>query len=201
MNLNHSQATPSPLAPYPSISIFSTVLSHATSPVPLSSRVLLDLCRNVARDLDYVTRLREDIQPTLDMCPAYHAEWVDEVRRAASQALYLVNQHIESKMPQKDAVSLLKGNASDLQSKVMSVVTPSKKDTDGISSLRANLSAAHASLLSAMGMMQQLGLQSGDLLPSRMQLQRFRTLSSGSEGQGMNPSTAGVLSSETSTLT
>lgn len=200
MDLNHSQPTPSPLASYPSIAIFLTLLSHTAGTVPLSARVLLELCRNVARDLDYVARLREDVQPTLDMCPAHHAEWIDGARKAASQALYLVNQHIESKIPRKEAMSLLKGNAGDMLSKVASVVSPSKKDTEGISSLRANLSAAHASLMAAAGLMQQLGLRSGDLLPRRTQPQRFRTSSAGSEEQGTSLSATGVLTSETSTL-
>lgn len=200
MNLNHPQPAPSPLAPYPSISIFSTLLSHTTGTVPLSARVLIELCRNIARDLDYVARLREDVQLTLDMCPAHHAEWIDGARKAASQALYLVNQHIESKIPRKEATALLKGNANDMLSKVASVVNPGKKDAEGISSLRANLSTAHASLMAAAGLMQQLGLRSGDLLPMTTQLQRSRTSSAGSEEQGTSLSAAGVLMSETSTL-
>lgn len=200
MDISHSQPTPSPLVPYPSISIFSTLLSHTTGTMPLSCRALLELCRNVARDLEYVARLREEVQLTLDMCPAHHAEWIDGARKAGSQALYLVNQHIESKIPRKEAMSLLKGNPSELLSKFAGVVNPGKKDTEAVPSLRANLSASHASLMAAAGLMQQLGLRSGSLLPKSTQLQRFRTLSSGSEEQGTSLSTTGVLSSDASTL-
>lgn len=200
MDLNRSQSTSTTLAPYPSISVFSLLLSNSTATVPLSARALIDICRTVARDLNYVARLREEVQLTLDTCPSHHAEWIDEARRTASQALYLVNQHIESKIPHKDGASLLRGNASDLQAKVMSVVTPSKKDTECLSSLRTNLTAAHTSLMTAAGLMQQLALRSGDLLPNMTQLQRFRTLSSGSEGPGTNLGAASMLASDTSTL-
>lgn len=200
MDLNQSQPPSLHLAPYPSISVFSTLLSGSPSTTPLSARVLLELCRNVARDLAYVTRLREDIQLSLDVGPAYHAEWIDEVRRAASQALYLVNQHIESKVPVTQAQHLLKGNANDLHSKIASVISPSKKDTECISSLRADLSAAHMSLMGAAGFMQQIALREGDQTPDRTQLQIFRNLSSGSEGQATSRNAAGVITSETSTL-
>lgn len=196
MDLNRSQSTSTTLAPYPSISNFSLLLSNSKATVPLSARALIGVCRTVARDLNYVARLREEVQLTLDTCPSHHAEWIDEARRAASQALYLVNQHIESKIPQKEVT----GNASDLQAKIMSVVTPSKKDTECLSSLRTNLTAAHTSLMTAAGLMQQLALRSGDLLPNTTQLQRFRTLSSGSEGPGTNLGAASMLASETSTL-
>lgn len=200
MDLNHSQFVTQTLDPYPSISIFSLLLSNSTATVPLSARALLDICRTVARDLKYVARLREEAQHTLDMCPAHHAEWIDEARRSASQALYLVNQHIESKIPQKEGMALLRGNMSDLQAKVISVVTPNKKDTECVSSLRTNLTAAHTSLMTAAGLMQELAIRSGDLLPDTTQLRRFRTLSSGSEGQGTNRGAVSMLGSETSTL-
>lgn len=199
MDPNQSQPSSLHLGPYPSISLLSALLSHSAATTPQSAKTLLNICRNVERDLDYVTRLQEEVQLTLNTYPAYHADWIDEVRRAASEALHLVNKHIESKMPGTQPLSLLKGSASELQTKIANVVTPSKKDTEGINNLRADLSLAHASLMGVAGFMQQIALRQGDLTLDRTQLHRFRTLSSGSEGQDTSQSVAVVTPRETST--
>lgn len=175
------------LSNYPSIKAFSKLVGLTTKSnnVPLSAQILLDLCRNVARDLTYVSRLHEDAQRTLNACPAYHAQWTDEVRIAAAQALYRANRHIESKLPDTEALYQLtcKGKPSELQSKVLSVVTASKKDTEDIGGLLAHLSATHASLMGVVGLMQQLAFRSGDLLPDAVKLESFRSLSVESLGR------------------
>lgn len=163
MNLNQPLSSQG-LSAYPSIDAFSKLVSHSIT-TPLSAKILLDPCRNVARDLTYVSRLQEDAQLALNGCPAYHAQWIYEVRTAASEALYLANKHIESKLPGTQALHQLKGNQSDLQSKIARVVAVSKKDTEGIASLREHLSAAHASLMGVAGFMHQLAFRNGELIP------------------------------------
>jgi hypothetical protein len=183
--MNHSLSSQT-LSSYPSIDTFSKLVSNSPSIAPLSATILLDLCRNVARDLTYVSRLQEDVQSTLKVCPAYHTQWIDEVRRAASEALVHADTHISAKIPQEQALSLLNGSSRELKSKIVSVIRVGKKDKEGIASLRERLSTAHGSLMGAAGLMQQLALRSGDLLPNREQIQCFKPLSLESLGQAAN---------------
>lgn len=175
------------LSTYPSIKAFSKIVALVakSTTVPLSAQILLDLCRNVARDLAYVSRLQEDVQHNLNACPAYHAEWTYEVRTATSEALYRANKHIESKLPDTEALYQLtcKGKHSELQSKVASVVTVNKKDTEDIGSLLQQLSTTHASLMGVVGLMQKLAFRSGELLPDAMKLEGFKSMSLESLGQ------------------
>lgn len=193
MSVNDHQPLSSQiLAGYPSIDNFSKLVALSPATAPLSARVLLNLCRNVARDLSYVARLQEDVQATLNDSPAYHAKWIAEVRIAAAEALGHVNKHIESKMPRQH-LGGLQQHARELQARVASVVAASKKDAEGIASLREQLGASHASLMAVAGLMQQLAFHNGGLLPDKTQLQQFRSLSQESLKQAATNTSAGAV--------
>lgn len=107
------------------------------------------------------------------------------MRTAASESLYRANKHIENRLPDTEALYQLtyKSKHGDLLAKVASVTTPGKKDGEDVGSLLKGLSAAQASLMGAMGFLQQLAFRSsGELLSPQdaAQLARFKCFSSDS---------------------
>ncbi|KXH65944.1 hypothetical protein CSAL01_11568 [Colletotrichum salicis] len=142
---------------FPFIETFSQAVSsqersgqRASTLIP--AKVLVNLSGNVRRDLNYVSRLQEDVDEKLKSCSQYHTIWIQEVRRDASQALLDFNSYLEHKMPAS-------GNG-EAPPKITKVIKNSKK----MASLERELSAAHAGLVGVMGFMQMLGLKSGTLL-------------------------------------
>ncbi|GKT52236.1 uncharacterized protein ColSpa_12417 [Colletotrichum spaethianum] len=142
---------------FPFIEAFSQAVSsqersgqRASTLIP--AKVLVNLSGNVHRDLNYVSRLQEDVDETLKSCSQYHTTWIQEVRRDASQALLDFNSYLEHKMPAS--------NNGGAPLKITKVIKNNKK----MASLERELSAAHAGLVGIMGFLQMLGLKSGKLL-------------------------------------
>lgn len=146
---------------YPSIATFGTLVARldpASNPsTHLQATVLIDLCRSVSRDLDYLERLVDEVDTALKGAAPYHAQWVGDVRKAATRSLIQVNSYIASKIP-STTQPLFKAQDSK-QSASKPKISEALKDVTSVAAMQQQLVVAHAGLISAMGLIHRLALQ------------------------------------------
>ncbi|KAK6837938.1 hypothetical protein PG987_006219 [Apiospora arundinis] len=148
------------IAIYPSIDTFGTLVAQLDPASNLSTHlqatVLVNLCRSVSRDVAYLERLMDDVDIMLKGAASYHTQWVSEVQKTATRSLNQVNSYIASKIPSKTQ------DTSPFTSKPK--VSDAMKDVTSVAAMQRQLVAAHAGLVSAMGLMHRLAIQRDDMM-------------------------------------
>ncbi|KAK8115580.1 hypothetical protein PG984_012082 [Apiospora sp. TS-2023a] len=154
------------IAIYPSIATFGTLVARldpASNPsTHLQATVLMDLCCSISRDLAYLDRLMEDVGAALKGAASYHTQWASEVRKTATGSLNQVNSYIASKIPGTAQPLFKAQDPSKFASKLK--VSDAMKDITSVAALQQQLVAAHAGLVSAMGLMHRLAIQRDGLV-------------------------------------
>ncbi|KAK6063300.1 hypothetical protein SCUP515_12523 [Seiridium cupressi] len=162
------------LAVYPSITNLSRHIAfldaEPSSDTFLPIKLLLDLCHHLSRDLNYVVRLQEETQSTLDSFPAYQSEWISDVRIAASDALRRADSYITSKIPNISDESTIINvvGAKSTRSKVKEILN----DSMTVAAIERLLSVVHSSVIGVVAVMHKMALQNSDLVSRGVQSQR-----------------------------
>lgn len=157
------------IAIYPSIDNFGKLVARldptSNPSAHLQATVLLDLCTSVSRDSAYLEHLMNDVEAALKVAASYHTQWVSEVRKTATGSLKQVNSYIASKIP-GTAQPLFNAQDSSLFASKPKV-SDAVKNVTSLEALQRQLVAAHAGLVSAMGLMHRLAIQYDGLVETR----------------------------------